>query len=112
MVGGMARSLVHGGWPFLPVEYRSGPENFEEFYVHAARETIYVASGICEMEIREQGIFKLRPGDSLYYDAHVQHRWRQVSKGSIRVLLIQENADAVAAPLDTTSRTKGSKDVS
>jgi transcriptional regulator with XRE-family HTH domain len=93
---GMARFLVRGAWPFLPVEYRSGPSEFEEYYTHAAREMIYVATGRCEMEVEGHGIFKLGAGESLFYGGHVKHRWRQLNKGSLRVLLIQESLEATA----------------
>jgi transcriptional regulator with XRE-family HTH domain len=94
---GLARALVRGAWPFLPVEYRSGPREFEEFYTHMTREMVYVASGTCEMEIDGHGVFKLRPGESLFYGAHLKHRWRQLSKGQVRVLLIQEAVDPALA---------------
>lgn len=95
---GAARPLVRGEWPFVPVEYRSGPEEFEEFYVHPGHEVMYVAEGTCQMEIQGRGVFDLNPGESVFYGPNVQHRWRQVSKGPIRVLLIQANLGEVGRP--------------
>ncbi|MDV7090179.1 helix-turn-helix domain-containing protein [Rhodococcus sp. IEGM 248] len=91
--GGMARALVRGSWPFVPVEFRSGPMEFAEYFVHPGREMIYVAYGHCEMEVAGYGVYELQAGDSLHYGAGLEHRWRQTSRDPICVLLIQENAD-------------------
>jgi quercetin dioxygenase-like cupin family protein len=52
-----------------------------------------VAAGICEMEVDGHGVYQLGPGETLYYGAHLKHRWRQVSTGAIRMLLIQDNVE-------------------
>ena len=56
---------------------------------------IYVAAGVCQMQVDGHGVFELGPGDSLAYAAETKHRWRQVSDGPICVLLIQENVESV-----------------
>jgi transcriptional regulator with XRE-family HTH domain len=96
---GIARALVRGSWPFLPVEYCAGPREFEEFYIHPGREMMYVAVGVCEVEIDGHGVYELGPGESLFYGAQVKHRWRKLSRGAIRILLIQENADTAVHEL-------------
>lgn len=91
--GGVARALMRGQTPFLPVEFLAGPAEFEEYYVHPGAEMMYVAAGICQMEVDGHGVFELGPGESLFYGAHMKHRWRQVSGGPIRMLLIQDNVE-------------------
>lgn len=91
--GGVARALVRGSWPFVPIEYRSGPSEFAEYFIHPGREMIYVAFGHCEMDIEGHGVYPLHDGDSLHYGSNIRHRWRQVDSGPLCVLLIQENAD-------------------
>ncbi|MGW0038079.1 helix-turn-helix domain-containing protein [Gordonia sp. NPDC003376] len=92
--GGMARALVRGSWPFVPVEYRSGPTEFGDYFTHPGAEVMYVAYGHCEMEVAGHGVFDLHGGDALQYGSGLRHRWRQVTREPICVLLIQENVDS------------------
>lgn len=108
--GGMARALVRGAWPFVPVEYRSGPTEFEDYFVHPGREMMYVAYGHCEMEIAGHGVYELREGDALHYGSELKHRWRQVTRDPICVLLIQETVDPRAAGVSEPTRSEGSGD--
>ncbi|MGF7236315.1 MAG: helix-turn-helix domain-containing protein [Frankia sp.] len=102
--GGVARALVRGRWPFLPVEFRSGPREFEEYYLHEGGEMTYVAEGSCEMDVEGHGVYRLGPGDSLFYGGGIRHRWRQVSDGPIRMLLIQENVERLGGPVSADTR--------
>ena len=47
----------------------------EGFYSHAGEEFIYVVSGHLTVELREQGTFRVSPGDTLYFPSTTPHRW-------------------------------------
>jgi DNA-binding transcriptional MerR regulator/quercetin dioxygenase-like cupin family protein len=47
----------------------------EGFYSHNGEEFIYVISGTLFVELKDQGIFKVAPGDTLYFSSTTQHRW-------------------------------------
>ncbi|MGF7236313.1 MAG: cupin domain-containing protein [Frankia sp.] len=60
----------------LPVEYRSGPSSFEDYFVHDGEEFIYLAHGRVQVDLEGAGVYDLAGGDTLYYDGGVRHRWR------------------------------------
>ena len=73
---GLARGLVRGSRAMLPVEFRSGPREFEEYYLHSGEEFMYVLEGQLEVTTyaEEKKVTEiLRPGDSCYIDASVPH---------------------------------------
>jgi transcriptional regulator with XRE-family HTH domain len=88
---GLARGLVRGSRAMLPVEFRAGPTEFEEYYVHDGEEFIYVFQGEFEMDVEDSGIYKLGDGDTLYYAGGLRHRWRVTSEGPMCMLLVQHN---------------------
>jgi transcriptional regulator with XRE-family HTH domain len=88
---GLARGLVRGGRAMLPVEFRSGPREFEEYYLHSGEEFMYVFEGRFEMDVEDSGIYQLGEGDTLYYAGGVRHRWRVLSDGPVCMLLVQHN---------------------
>jgi transcriptional regulator with XRE-family HTH domain len=88
---GQARGLFRGTRSMLPVEYRSGPREFEEYYVHRGEEFMYVVHGQFEMDIEDQGVFKLADGDTLYYAGGVRHRWRSLTDEPFCMLLVQQS---------------------
>jgi transcriptional regulator with XRE-family HTH domain len=88
---GLARGLVRGSRAMLPVEFRSGPREFEEYYLHSGEEFMYVFQGRFEMDIEDSGIYELAEGDTLYYAGGLRHRWRVVSEGPICMLLVQHS---------------------
>ena len=47
----------------------------EGFYSHNGEEFIYVISGILFVELKEQGIYTVEPGDTLYFPSTTPHRW-------------------------------------
>ncbi|HEX4247424.1 MAG TPA: XRE family transcriptional regulator [Pseudonocardia sp.] len=91
--GGQARGLFRERRSMLPVEYRSGPREFEEYYVHRGEEFMYVVAGAFEMDLEEHGIQKLEPGDTLFYSGGVRHRWRALDEGPFCMLLVQQATD-------------------
>ena len=47
----------------------------EGFYSHAGEEFVYVISGCLCVELKDQGTFKVAPGDTLYFPSTTPHRW-------------------------------------
>lgn len=47
----------------------------EGFYSHNGEEFIYVLSGALVVELKDQGIHRLTPGDTLYFPSTTPHRW-------------------------------------
>jgi len=47
----------------------------EGFYSHNGEEFVYVISGALFVELKDQGTFRVEPGDTLYFSSTTQHRW-------------------------------------
>jgi len=47
----------------------------EGFYSHNGEEFVYVISGILFVELGDQGVYRLTPGDTLYFSSTTPHRW-------------------------------------
>jgi DNA-binding transcriptional MerR regulator/mannose-6-phosphate isomerase-like protein (cupin superfamily) len=47
----------------------------EGFYSHNGEEFVFVISGILFVELKEQGTYRITPGDTLYFSSTTQHRW-------------------------------------
>ncbi len=47
----------------------------EGFYSHTGEEFIYVISGDLFVELKDQGTFRVTPGDTLYFPSTTPHRW-------------------------------------
>ena len=47
----------------------------EGFYSHNGEEFVYVISGSLFVELKDQGTFRVSPGDTLYFPSTTQHRW-------------------------------------
>jgi DNA-binding transcriptional MerR regulator/mannose-6-phosphate isomerase-like protein (cupin superfamily) len=45
------------------------------FYTHEGEEFAHVMSGVLFVELKDQGTFRLEPGDTLYFSSSIQHRW-------------------------------------
>lgn len=55
--------------------------------VHTGVEFVYCLEGCIEYEVDGQA-YRLNPGDSLLFEAHLPHRWRNVSETPARSLLL------------------------
>lgn len=55
--------------------------------VHTGRETVFCLEGILTYTIEEQ-TFVLEPGDSLFFEAHLPHRWQNPGTMPTRSLLV------------------------
>ena len=47
----------------------------EGFYSHNGEEFVYVVSGVLFVELKDQGVYEVGPGDTLYFPSTTQHRW-------------------------------------
>lgn len=47
----------------------------EGFYSHSGEEFVYVVSGTLMVELKDQGTYRLSPGDTLYFPSTTPHRW-------------------------------------
>jgi transcriptional regulator with XRE-family HTH domain len=88
--GGTVRSLVRGERAMLPVEFTGAPREFQEYFVHDGEEFLYVVLGTIEVDI-EGELSTLGPGDSLYYEGGLRHRFRAVDDSPVRLILVQHN---------------------
>ena len=86
--GGVARLIAHGERTLLPMEFRGGPREFQEYYQHTGEEFIYVISGTIEFDLEGSEAFRLRSRDCLYYDPTKRHRWRRTGPKQPWVLVV------------------------
>lgn len=81
-----AGMVSHGAEPFLVMlePYAdSGPVHI----VHTGREFVFCLDGLLAYTIEDQE-YLLEPGDSLLFEAHLPHRWRNASASPTRSLLV------------------------
>lgn len=94
-----AATFAHGTLADLGTGFtRSGLEPFvvtlEPFadsgdtpIVHTGLEFVYCLDGCLSYEVERQ-VFTLEPGDSLLFEAHLPHRWRNAGESPSRSLLL------------------------
>jgi quercetin dioxygenase-like cupin family protein len=87
---GQARVLSHGDLPFLPMAFCAANTTFGEFYAHAEDEFLHVTEGVAEIDLADEGVHRLEPGDSLHYAGGTPHRWRSGDGGTYRMLVVKE----------------------
>jgi transcriptional regulator with XRE-family HTH domain len=86
-----ARVLVRGNRAIHPLEIRGAPTEFGDYFEHPGEEMLYVIAGRIEAEVGGATRYVLEPGDALYYEGMVGHRWRNLDGGPIHVLMVTEN---------------------
>lgn len=59
----------------------------DNFIVHTGRETVFCLEGQLTYTIEDQA-FVLEPGDSLFFEAHLPHRWQNTGTTPTRSLLV------------------------
>ncbi|MFC4947336.1 helix-turn-helix domain-containing protein [Pseudonocardia sp. GCM10023141] len=92
---GGARLLLHDPAGADVTEFVGVPQEFGEYFSHERRELIYVAHGVIEVELREEGTSRfttLEPRDTITYSGLVEHRFRQVGAAPCVVLLVHVGA--------------------
>lgn len=67
--------------------------------VHTGREGVFCLEGQLTYTVEEQ-VFVLNPGDSLFFEAHLPHCWRNESDAPARSLLILCPADEQDRPTE------------
>ena len=85
---GVRRVVAPEASPFQVVEFSGAPDSFREYWVHDGFETIYVISGIVEVDLDGQ-VFRLEPSDSISYDTRQPHRLRAATEEKVKLLMIE-----------------------
>jgi mannose-6-phosphate isomerase-like protein (cupin superfamily) len=88
--GGRARILAHGDVPFIPMDFSGENADFGEFYTHDEGEFLHVVSGTVEVDLADEGIHTLEPGDSLHCTGGTLHRWRSADGRAYRMFIVKE----------------------
>lgn len=86
---GSTRSLVEGRAELLPLEFTVTNPDFDDYFTHERAELLYVLDGRIEVDLDDDGLRELAPGDCLYYGGAVPHRFRVLGPGPARVLVVQ-----------------------
>ena len=76
----------HGLEPFV-VNLEPQADSGDTPIVHTGLEFVFCMDGCMEYEVDEQ-TFSLGPGDSLLFEAHLPHRWRNAGNTPSRSLLL------------------------
>jgi DNA-binding transcriptional MerR regulator/quercetin dioxygenase-like cupin family protein len=59
-----------------------------ESYSHEGEEFLHVLRGEFEIWLQHQGHYRLRPGDSLYFESSTPHRWKNPGRAEAWILWI------------------------
>jgi len=59
-----------------------------EPYAHEGEEFLHVLRGEFEIWLQNQGHYKLKPGDSLYFESSTPHRWKNPGKSETWILWV------------------------
>lgn len=86
---GSTRSLVQGRAELLPLEFTVTNPDFDDYFTHERAELLYVLDGRIEVDLGDDGLRELAPGDCLYYGGAVPHRFRVLGPRAARVLVVQ-----------------------
>lgn len=85
---GVRRVVAPEASPFQVVEFSGAPDGFREYWVHDGFETIYVISGVVDVDLDGE-IFRLEPSDSISYDTRQPHRLRAATAETVKLLMIE-----------------------
>lgn len=85
---GVRRVVAPEASPFQVVEFSGAPDSFREYWVHDGFETIYVISGVVDVDLDGE-IFRLEPSDSISYDTRQPHRLRAATEETVKLLMIE-----------------------
>jgi transcriptional regulator with XRE-family HTH domain len=95
---GEARLLVHGARAFEPMEWVGANTDPGDYYVHDEDEFLYVISGTVVLDLGDDGLSELRPGDSAYYRGGTSHRWRSADGGQFRLIVVKQKPRLDVSP--------------
>lgn len=82
--------------PFV-VKLQPGAGSGEQWIVHTGHEFVYCLTGTVDYQVGEER-FLLTPGDSLVFEAHLPHRWKNEGLDETRILLLLCPADRSEQP--------------
>ncbi|QIE23884.1 Cupin domain protein [Caballeronia sp. SBC1] len=68
--------------------------DFPEYIRHAGEEFVFVLGGSLELRFEDGKVFRLEPGDSLYFDSAVGHVYLTTSQDDAQVLVCCVDTDA------------------
>lgn len=83
----------------LLVTLEPGADSGSTPIVHTGHEFVFCLEGCLAYTIQEQ-VFTLDPGDSLIFEAHLPHRWRNPGKALMRSLLVLYPTDENDRPAE------------
>ena len=92
---GFSERLVE---PFL-VTLEPGARSGSRWIVHTGQEFVYCLEGQIDYEVEEQ-TYQLTTGDSLLFEAHLPHRWKNTQAQRARFLLILRPSDESDRPTE------------
>jgi transcriptional regulator with XRE-family HTH domain len=84
---GLGGEEFTGGMEPMLLTLEPGANSGQFQMLHSGHEFVLCLSGQLEYEVKKQR-FTLEPGDSLIFAARLEHRWRNSSKGSTRVVIV------------------------
>lgn len=90
---GLAGNIVQ---PFV-VSLEPGAGSGEQMIVHTGHEFVYVLSGQI-MYVIDEKPYLLDPSDSLVFESHLPHRWKNISEGEAQIILVLYPADKREEP--------------
>ncbi len=91
--GGDGRLLVHGHRRFHPMEFTGENLDAGEFYEHEGAEFLTVITGRIVVDFEGRGSSELGPGDSIYFEGGIRHRWHGLEPGGYRLFVVKEKPE-------------------
>jgi transcriptional regulator with XRE-family HTH domain len=85
---GLAGNVVQ---PFV-VTLEKDADSGDHMIVHTGHEFVYVLSGRIMYVIDDQP-YLLAPGESLVFESHLPHRWKNIGEGEAQIILVLYPAD-------------------
>jgi transcriptional regulator with XRE-family HTH domain len=95
----LAAGLTLSGGQLLLVTLEPGADSGSTPIVHTGHEFVFCLEGRMSYIIQEQ-VFTLEPGDSLIFEAHLPHRWRNSGENLMRSLLVLYPTDENDRPAE------------
>jgi transcriptional regulator with XRE-family HTH domain len=95
----LAAGLTLPGGQLLLVTLEPGTDSGPTPIVHTGYEFVFCLEGCLTYAIQDQ-VYTLEPGDSLIFEAHLPHRWRNPCEVLMRSLLVLYPTDENDRPAD------------
>jgi transcriptional regulator with XRE-family HTH domain len=90
---GLAGNIVQ---PFV-VTLEPGAGSGDQMIVHTGHEFVYVLSGRI-MYVIDEKPYLLESSDSLVFESHLPHRWKNISEGESQIILVLYSKDEREEP--------------